>query len=153
MPAPCPYCAKIMDGRRPTHATFPTADHVIPQSLGGTRTILVCRRCNMDKGDKPIQVWQALLDRRKDPRAWTVSAFICANPWAVATVLLAHSELRPRAPYNVPGDRIVFSPEVHGGRHWQCLDCLRLFGTKDGALHHWAMVHDCEPVASKETAE
>jgi 5-methylcytosine-specific restriction endonuclease McrA len=88
MPDPCPYCRRIMDGRRPLHATYPTKDHVIPQARGGERTVLVCRRCNMDKGSSPIQGWLALLERRRDPRALFVAGFIKANPWAIVPVLM-----------------------------------------------------------------
>lgn len=88
MPVPCPYCARLMDGRRPTASTSPTRDHVIPQCLGGTRVVLVCRRCNLDKASTPIATWLVLLERRGDKRAPHVAAFIQANPWVLVPILV-----------------------------------------------------------------
>lgn len=154
MPDPCPYCGKLMDGRRPLHATYPTADHVFPQSLGGVRTVLVCRRCNMDKGATPIQVWQALLDRRKDPRAWLVSAFICANPWAIVPVLMEDPP-PPRLPDDPAGypapraDKVVIpegaivnvAPFTRSKKRWRCTGCERRFRMYASASQHWRDAH------------
>lgn len=140
MPDPCPYCGKMMDGRRPLHATYKTRDHVIPQSLGGERTVYCCRRCNMDKGSTPIQVWQAILDRRKDPRAWHVSAFICANPWAVSTVLLADASIAPKLPHLTPRGSLAFDP-LAIGKAWRCLECARRFYSKEAGERHWRDLH------------
>src|SRR4051812_15940441 len=61
---PCPYCGVLMDlcHRRPTR------DHVIPRNYGGETSrrqrrlrLIVCARCNTDKGHRTVEKWLTLL--------------------------------------------------------------------------------------------
>lgn len=55
----------------PTKNPFmPTVDHVIPKSRQpGSRTLVVCRQCNSDKGSHLLDEWLELLRTAGDPRA------------------------------------------------------------------------------------
>lgn len=74
---PCPYCENVMliGTARP-----PTRDHVVPKRMGGTlsdrNTLIVCRPCNGDKGDKTLEQFANSLTRRADARAAIVWALV-----------------------------------------------------------------------------
>lgn len=56
----CPYCGKQMQVQRPNphhHKCCPTRDHIIPKSIGGRQTIVVCGACNNAKGDMHPVAW------------------------------------------------------------------------------------------------
>ena len=53
----CQLCGKVLDfDRDPNDAEYPSIDHIIPLSKGGTHTWenvqLACRRCNWEKSDR-----------------------------------------------------------------------------------------------------
>ena len=84
----CPYCGKIMKipgrqyGRnaRSNHPDFPTRDHVIPKSrMPAMGKIIVCRRCNGDKGNMTLDEWIVVLVKAADPRFDHVIEFIRKN--------------------------------------------------------------------------
>lgn len=64
---PCPYCRRtmIVPGYGvivDETSSFPTRDHVIPKSKGGRAVIVVCSKCNGDKGDMdPDQYVETLI--------------------------------------------------------------------------------------------
>jgi 5-methylcytosine-specific restriction endonuclease McrA len=77
----CPYCGEVMYvppkgmRKRHGHPRFPTRDHVIPKSVvPGQQILIVCRQCNLDKGNRTLNQWLAELKRKNDPRAAVVSA-------------------------------------------------------------------------------
>lgn len=45
----CPYCGYIM--HTPSDFLYPTRDHVVPKSKGGSAILVVCYACNNAKGD------------------------------------------------------------------------------------------------------
>lgn len=52
----CPYCLKKMRAPRNVKVSeigdlYPTNDHVVPRSKGGSITVVVCSGCNNRKGD------------------------------------------------------------------------------------------------------
>lgn len=57
----CPYCGRAMKAsiKRENRHLFPTRDHVIPKSRGGTlkMSIRVCWECNGLKGNKDPFEW------------------------------------------------------------------------------------------------
>ena len=53
MARPCPYCDRLMKGRR--HA--PTRDHINPKSRGGGPTVICCAVCNVFKADRSVVEW------------------------------------------------------------------------------------------------
>lgn len=58
---PCPYCGIIMER--------PTIDHVFPKSrYSHSSKLPVCRRCNLDKGDRNPFEWFEKLKESKDVR-------------------------------------------------------------------------------------
>lgn len=59
----CPYCGRLIVPGHPELA--PTRDHVLPRSKGGTALLIVCWRCNNDKGDTMPDVY---LDRLRGCR-------------------------------------------------------------------------------------
>jgi hypothetical protein len=86
---PCPYCGQKMTG--PPFQTAPgvkqrhgkamvTRDHIIPRSRirgePAQRIIIVCRRCNSDKGDMTLDEWVVWLDDRFDIRRARVRALL-----------------------------------------------------------------------------
>jgi hypothetical protein len=94
----CPYCEQQMRissaGRRahyaknPHHVVakahnnpdFPTRDHVIPRSVMPAQgTIIVCRKCNLEKRNRTIAEWYIELRDNMDPRARVVLQFMQAN--------------------------------------------------------------------------
>jgi hypothetical protein len=72
---------KFRYSRRPDHQPdFPTRDHVIPRSvMPAMGTIVVCRRCNLDKGNRTLDQWHALLTEVGDARAKVVAEFMRRN--------------------------------------------------------------------------
>ena len=64
----CPYCLCVMrkhrQGRKNSDR-YPTNDHVVPKAIGGASTILVCLRCNNEKGDMLPDEWHAWLTRHR----------------------------------------------------------------------------------------
>ena len=57
---PCPYCGHQMQVHYPNphhHRCCPTRDHIIPRSLGGRRTVVVCMGCNNLKVDMHPNAW------------------------------------------------------------------------------------------------
>lgn len=79
----CPYCGVIMQvkGRRAsTKPRFPTRDHVIPKSvMPAMGTVIVCRKCNLDKGNRTVMEWYLHLQAIADPRSSFVSRFMQEN--------------------------------------------------------------------------
>lgn len=76
----CPYCDQIMRIEVPNGPREPSHDHVIPKSvMPGMGTIIVCRECNMSKGNRTLDQWLDLLDQLGDPRAQTVARFMEEN--------------------------------------------------------------------------
>lgn len=77
---PCPYCGQIMRVRskKPTrYPDFPTRDHVVPHSvMPGMGTLMVCSKCNNDKGDLFLDEWAEHLEKIDDPRAKRVAALV-----------------------------------------------------------------------------
>ena len=70
----CPYCHKMMciSNKRNTRndPRFPTKDHVIPKSLvPNPVTVMVCRKCNLDKSNRTLSDWLNFLVENKDERA------------------------------------------------------------------------------------
>jgi hypothetical protein len=59
----------ISDG--PRTGLSKTKDHVIPSSLGGTKTVPACFACNQLKGDMPPEVWDKFMLR--NPSWWMLS--------------------------------------------------------------------------------
>lgn len=75
----CPYCWEIIAGK--THPyRAPTWDHVVPVSRGGPDTkaniLVVCRRCNGDKGNRNPIEWLGVLRYSKDHRASKLARFV-----------------------------------------------------------------------------
>ena len=56
---PCPYCRRQMN-LNDFHLQ-PTADHIVPQSMGGRKTIICCLKCNNLKADMLPEVWAAFM--------------------------------------------------------------------------------------------
>ena len=67
---PCPYCSCEMTAVGRHQAT---RDHKHPRSKGGTlgkrNKIVVCARCNNDKGSLTLEKWLERLKTAGDPRA------------------------------------------------------------------------------------
>lgn len=57
-----PHASQATQGRQRTR------DHIVPASVGGTRTVPCCRACNSIKGDMSPQEW--LQFRRENPNWW-----------------------------------------------------------------------------------
>lgn len=70
--SPCPYCGIKMNGKPREHgphrADMPSRDHINPRSQGGGPTIMVCRRCNLDKADRTLAEWLNDLEHSGDRR-------------------------------------------------------------------------------------
>jgi hypothetical protein len=68
----CTYCQREMVRRwakfGPRIGLRKTRDHVIPQSLGGTKTVPSCSDCNSLKGDMPPEMWKLFM--LKNPAWW-----------------------------------------------------------------------------------
>lgn len=87
---PCPYCGERLDASSPINPRAPSREHVLPQSKirmpGATiekipgNVIIVCRRCNKDKGSRYLLKWLSLLRKAGDPRAKHVLAFVKTHP-------------------------------------------------------------------------
>ena len=79
---PCPYCneqmiIRLKGRRKASDPHFPTRDHVVPKALMPSMgTLIVCRKCNNDKGAHMLSAWAELLSRRGDPRAPIVKEFM-----------------------------------------------------------------------------
>lgn len=82
---PCPYCGTQMSvghGRRKklNRPNSPSRDHLIPKSLMPAQgTIVVCRRCNSDKGQLLLDEWEERLRAIGDPRAPIIRDFMKRN--------------------------------------------------------------------------
>lgn len=68
---PCPYCDRIMSDRGlPSDRRFPTREHLLSRSRGGRLSpenrLIVCARCNEDKGDRTLAEWAAFLISLKE---------------------------------------------------------------------------------------
>ncbi len=72
---PCPYCGREMT--RNLRSRAPTRDHVRPKRAGGTfangNCLVVCVKCNGDKGDMMLREFVWWLHERNDPRAAIVA--------------------------------------------------------------------------------
>lgn len=73
---PCPYCGVTMTkarGEWTNHWTNATRDHIRPRRYKGNNRannrIIVCKRCNADKGDRFLSTWLHELRESGDPRA------------------------------------------------------------------------------------
>jgi hypothetical protein len=68
---PCPYCENPMSG--PMTPRAPTRDHVRPRHLGGkldeTNRLIVCAKCNNDKGGRTLEQFAEWLTATHDRRA------------------------------------------------------------------------------------
>ena len=78
----CPYCG---DGGE----IAPTSkDHIVPVSKGGgnrrSNLVMVCGRCNRDKGDYFLIEWLWRLERKSDRRAKFIRAFLKCRKHAEA---------------------------------------------------------------------
>lgn len=75
----CPYCGVTMT-RSLKHDTSATRDHIKPKYWGGnnlpSNRVIVCQKCNRDKGDRFITTWAHELRKKNDPRAALVAKFI-----------------------------------------------------------------------------
>lgn len=86
----CPFCGIVMrvpakhQGRATANRPdFPTRDHLIPRVvMPGQGTIIICQKCNADKGRRLVDEWHALLSERGDPRAETVAKWMRENGWS-----------------------------------------------------------------------
>ena len=79
----CPYCNEMMtfQGDKHRNLRWPTRDHVIPNTLFcNTDTVIVCLKCNYDKGQFTLPFWEAKLRRENDPRAEIVKKFMDDHP-------------------------------------------------------------------------
>jgi 5-methylcytosine-specific restriction endonuclease McrA len=67
---PCPYCGRSMAHKGTLRASW---DHVHPKAKGGRledgNGLIVCQRCNSDKGDRTIGEWLDALRTEGDSRA------------------------------------------------------------------------------------
>jgi 5-methylcytosine-specific restriction endonuclease McrA len=77
----CPYCGRLMGGKRHTATgLFPTIDHIVPMSRGGknleANKVFVCSKCNNDKDNTLIDIWLWNLEDAGDPRAEFVGKFM-----------------------------------------------------------------------------
>jgi len=75
--SPCPYCGEPMN----TPDRAPSRDHIKPVHHGGSledpaNRVVVCRRCNQDKGSRSLRRFHKWLVRTGDPRAGHVGAFM-----------------------------------------------------------------------------
>lgn len=126
---PCPYCGEPMDvsgfdGRSPnrhTHPRFPTRDHVLPRSAGGSQgkspILIVCVTCNGDKGSRSIKTWRAFLTRRKDPRARILDALVARlerDPDFVQKVVAVQPPQAKAGPRQLSGVSGKFEPQKEG---------------------------------------
>lgn len=75
----CPYCWEPMPGKTHPHRA-PTWDHVVPISRGGpdskANILVVCRRCNGDKGNRNPIEWLGVLRHARDHRAPKIARFV-----------------------------------------------------------------------------
>jgi len=74
---PCPYCGEVMD----TGQRAPSRDHIRSYKRGGrladpNNRVIVCQRCNSDKGHLSLEAFRNRLARAGDPRAVHVEAFM-----------------------------------------------------------------------------
>ena len=73
---PCPYCGEAMT----RYSRRPSRDRIIPGRHGGTyapeNVIIVCSKCNEDRGAWSLSAFAAALAAENDPRAPIVSALI-----------------------------------------------------------------------------
>ena len=76
----CPFCSEAMQLGAPSEPTF---EHLQPTSRGGAfrgrNRIVVCARCNADKGDLTLAEFRRVLVQVRDPRAEQVTAFMLAR--------------------------------------------------------------------------
>lgn len=72
----CPYCGRMMSLKYGAHdRDFPTRDHIRARIAGGGKRVMVCRRCNLDKGALSLVEWQLRLRQNADPRQSYVARF------------------------------------------------------------------------------
>ena len=57
----CCWCQRQLTSPQSNSETSYTRDHVVPQSLGGTRTVPACFTCNQLKGDMLMAEWRAFM--------------------------------------------------------------------------------------------
>jgi hypothetical protein len=76
---PCPYCRRIMRVSARLEER-PTRDHLIPRPqrrVGEPSVIvMVCYRCNHNRGNLTLEQWLERLDSAGDDRALHVSSFL-----------------------------------------------------------------------------
>lgn len=106
---PCVYCDQVMMNHPGHPARRPTRDHVRPKSKGGnssSNVVIVCRRCNQDKGSIILVRWMLRLYAEADPRAPIVLNFITKKSYGFSKPL--HRELvRELDEIMVDGNMIV----------------------------------------------
>jgi hypothetical protein len=58
----CCYCRESFSNRNP-----PTADHVVPVSVGGSKgkTVLACQLCNQARGNAPFETYLAAVETER----------------------------------------------------------------------------------------
>jgi 5-methylcytosine-specific restriction endonuclease McrA len=80
--SPCPYCGAPMEQ--------PVSNHVRPMVYGGSLTdankLVVCQRCDHDKGQLTLTAWAARLRAAGDPRLTIVTALRAARKAAKAVL-------------------------------------------------------------------
>jgi hypothetical protein len=82
----CPWCTVTMSTASPR--TSPTREHLVPRVRGGHvgPTVIVCSKCNNDKGDVHLDGWLGLLRARDDRRAYFLAKWMQHNWRTVARV-------------------------------------------------------------------
>lgn len=87
---PCPYCRKQMLVL--VRRLAPTRDHVHPKSRGGSdgpeNILVVCSKCNNDKGNLTLAEFAGTLEWRCDPRERYVRQVIEARRLVSLSVAL-----------------------------------------------------------------
>jgi hypothetical protein len=92
----CPYCGVGFVIWPPNHPHAPSRDHIRPQWDGGVLKIVVCRRCNSDKGGLFLSQWLVNLRADNDPRVEHVEKVAANHPFMARPSGRTHpSEPRP----------------------------------------------------------
>lgn len=84
----CYYCKRHLIDARKLQATSYTRDHVIPQAMGGRKTVPCCRSCNTLKDDIMPSGWFWFI--RTYPDYWRVGT------WTTRSVRMAIACGAPR---------------------------------------------------------